>query len=114
MMNSLRLIARALLSISLLASPSIAQSAAQSPQTPYRYQRVGNSADISTKTQAGFALMGGGENQEAAFRWLCNRSSGGDFLAIGAVDTDRYNSYVSGMCKQNSVATLVIPTREAA
>lgn len=58
--------------------------------------------------------MGGGANQEAAFRWLCNRSSGGDFLAIGAVDTDQYNSYVSGMCKQNSVATLVIPSREAA
>lgn len=58
--------------------------------------------------------MGGGKDLDAAFRWLCERSGGGDFLILRATATDAYNPYVQGLCHVNSVATLVIPSRAAA
>lgn len=84
------------------------------PAHPYKYFRTGASADISTKTAPGYALMGGGKDQDAAFQWMCNKSGGGDFLVIRASGSDGYNDYIAGLCKQNSVASLVIPSREAA
>jgi cyanophycinase len=45
---------------------------------------------------------------------MCKRSNGGDFLILGAADTQEYNDYVSKLCQENSVATLVITTRDAA
>ncbi len=59
-------------------------------------------------------MMGGGDDLDEAFRWLCNKGSGGDFLILRARGDDDYNSYVNGLCKANSVATLIIPDREAA
>jgi cyanophycinase len=84
------------------------------PTPPYQYFRTGNSQDVTTKTKAGYALMGGGNDLDEAFRWLCERGGGGDFLVLRAAGKDDYNPYVSGLCKVNSVATLVIPSREAA
>lgn len=86
---------------------------AQAPAS-YRYFRIGSSTDVVTKTRAGFALMGGGKDLDAAFRWLCERSGGGDFLVLRATGTDAYNPYIQGLCHVNSVATLVIPNRAAA
>ena len=34
-------------------------------QPSYRYFKTGESADVSTKTAQGFALMGGGKDQDA-------------------------------------------------
>ncbi len=59
-------------------------------------------------------MMGGGSDLDEAFRWLCNKGDGGDFLILRARGDDDYNSYVNGLCKANSVATLVIPDRESA
>jgi cyanophycinase len=84
------------------------------PLHSYKYFKTGASADVSTKTAPGFALMGGGKDQDAAFQWMCNKSGGGDFLVVRAAGSDAYNDYIAGMCRQNSVATLVIPSREAA
>jgi cyanophycinase len=80
----------------------------------YKYFKTGNSADLSTKTVPGFALMGGGKDQDAAFQWMCKKSGSGDFLVIRASGSADYNEYIAGLCHQNSVATLVIPSREAA
>lgn len=80
----------------------------------YQYFRAGNPKDIQTKTHAGFALMGGGSDLDAAFQWMCERSGGGDFLILRARGTDAYNPYIQGLCHVNSVATLVIPDRVAA
>lgn len=88
--------------------------AGTTPAQPYKYFRTGASSDVSTKTVPGFALMGGGKDQDAAFQWMCNKSGGGDFLVIRASGGDGYNEYIAGLCRQNSVATLVIPSREAA
>ena len=83
-------------------------------ETKYQYFRAGNPQDVVTKTQFGIALMGGGKDLDDAFSWMCQKSGGGDFLVIRATGDDDYNPYIAKLCKQNSVATLVIPTREAA
>ncbi len=62
----------------------------------------------------GYALIGGGEDLDQAFTWLCQRSDGGDFLIIRASGTDAYNPYIQSLCRENSVATLIIPNRDAA
>ncbi|HXX00460.1 MAG TPA: cyanophycinase [Candidatus Acidoferrales bacterium] len=80
----------------------------------YKYFRLGNKEDVQTKPTAGVAMMGGGSDLDEAFRWLCKRGNGGDFLVLRARGDDDYNSYVNGLCKANSVATLIIPGREAA
>ena len=59
-------------------------------------------------------MMGGGKDLDEAFRWLCKKADGGDFLILRARGDDEYNSYVNGICKMNSVATLIIPDITAA
>ena len=80
----------------------------------YKYFRLGNKDDVQTKPVAGIAMMGGGSDLDEAFRWLCNKGNRGDFLILRARGDDDYNSYVNGLCKANSVATLIIPDRAAA
>jgi cyanophycinase len=59
-------------------------------------------------------MMGGGSDLDEAFRWLCAKGSGGDFLILRAHGGADYNPYVNGLCKTNSVATLIIRSRKAA
>ena len=59
-------------------------------------------------------MMGGGADLDAAFRWLCLKTNGGDFLVLRARGGDSYNAYVNGLCRLNSVATLIIPDRASA
>jgi cyanophycinase len=75
---------------------------------------LGNQTDVKADSQPGFALMGGGDDLDDAFRWLCKRSGGGDFLVLRAHGDDEYNSYIKGLCHLNSVATVIIPDRAAA
>ena len=49
-----------------------------SAQTTYQYRRIGNASDVKTKTSAGVALLGGGPDFDAAIRWMCEKSGGGD------------------------------------
>jgi cyanophycinase len=80
----------------------------------YKYIRIGQKSDVQTKPSFGIAMMGGGSDLDEAFRWLCNKGDGGDFLILRAHGDDDYNSYVNGLCKTNSVATLIIPDRQSA
>jgi cyanophycinase len=120
--SDLRIAIGAVLSLSLLALLP-AHVAAQTPTAPragkaagpgFQYWRQGNPQDLPTKTQAGFALIGGGDDLDDAFSWLCERSGGGDFLVLRARGTDAYNPYVHTLCHENSVATLLIPDRRTA
>ncbi|MBS1853262.1 MAG: cyanophycinase [Acidobacteria bacterium] len=95
-----------LLTVSVLSSLSAAK--------PYKYKRLGQKADVETQAEAGTAMMGGGSDLDEAFTWLCRKANGGDFLILRARGSDDYNAYVKGLCKLNSVATLVIPNRKAA
>lgn len=81
----------------------------------YKYIRIGQQNDLETTPSPGIAMMGGGSDLDDAFRWLCQKANGGDFLVLRARGEDDYNSYVKGLCpKLNSVATLIIPDRLAA
>ncbi len=98
----------AILLLLLLAFSSISLGSS------YHYIRLGHSEDAATTTSAGIAMMGGGNDIDEAFRWLCQKGGGGDFLVLRARGDDDYNSYVNGLCKTNSVSTLIIPDRESA
>ena len=95
------------LSIAVTGSPSFAK---------WKYFRTGNSRDSSARPRGGFALMGGGAKQEPAFRFLCERTNGGDFLILRAHTDDDYaqqvNKEVQAVCPLNSVATIVFDDRE--
>lgn len=80
----------------------------------YKYIRIGSERDITAKSVPGYALMGGGSDLGEAFRFLCEKGAGGDFLILRAAGDDDYNAYVDSLCRMNSVATLIIPSREAA
>jgi cyanophycinase len=95
-----------LLTILLFSSLAAASS--------YQYFRMGSKTDSTATPQAGTAMMGGGKDLDDAFRWLCGKGNGGDFLILRALGDDAYNSYVNDLCKPNSVATLVIPDEAAA
>ncbi|MFZ0212540.1 MAG: Type 1 glutamine amidotransferase-like domain-containing protein [Candidatus Acidiferrales bacterium] len=97
-----------------LAAVTLALSRAAASGTPYKYIRIGNPKNIRVAPHPGYALIGGGEDLDAAFQWLCQRSSGGDFLVLRASGTDAYNPYIQKLCRENSVATLIIPSRDAA
>lgn len=80
----------------------------------YKYKRLGSDLDAQTHTEPGIAMMGGGSDLDEAFRWLCGKAHGGDFLILRAHGKDDYNKYVNKVCQMNSVATLIIPNRKAA
>jgi cyanophycinase len=80
----------------------------------YKYFRIGHPDDAHTHPRFGIAMIGGGADLDQAFRWLCAKADGGDFLVLRAAGSDDYNPYVAGLCKINSVATLIIPDRAAA
>ena len=94
--------------LTLLLAASFAQAAS------FQYIRIGNKNDVQTKPTFGIAMMGGGSDLDEAFRWLCQKGNGGDFLVLRSRGSDAYNPYVNGLCKMNSVATLILPDRQAA
>jgi cyanophycinase len=83
-------------------------------QTPYQYFLTGDAADVQTPTKAGFALVGGGKDQDAVMRWFLERSGGGDVVVLRASGSDGYNAYLNGLGKVDSIESIVINTSEAA
>jgi cyanophycinase len=81
----------------LLASLAFSQSRAPTHQSFL----TGNPADAKSKPSAGFALVGGGKDVDAAFEWFVKKAAGGDVVVLRASGAD-------------SVESLVIKTPEAA
>lgn len=75
---------------------------------------IGDTSDIQTTTKGGLVIMGGGTDVDAAFKWMIDRSGGGDVVIIRATGTDAYNPYVNKLGKVNSVETLKIDSRKLA
>jgi cyanophycinase len=104
-----------LLAVTCSGSGQNAPAARPNPgATEYRYFRIGAPENVRVQPRAGYALMGGGADLDEAFRWLCDHAGGGDFLVLRAAGTDAYNPWLQKLCHLNSVATLIIPNREAA
>jgi cyanophycinase-like exopeptidase len=107
----------------------------------YIYYRYGNQSDPTTLPTPvpGLALEGGGTDIDLLYQWMAARADGvdatvsnntlelpsnaapqpGNFLVLGTLKDDAYDSYVYGLAQAdglplNSVATLDIPSTEAA
>lgn len=80
----------------------------------YSYYYTGNPADAVTAFSPGYVLMGGGSDVDEAFRWMIQRSGGGDFVVIRASGADAYNSYVASLGQVDSVETLLVNSRTGA
>src|SRR5829696_5221604 len=75
---------------------------------------IGDAADINKPVAGGIVLMGGGTDVDAAFKWMIERSGGGDVVVIRASGTNAYNPYINSLGVVNSVETLKIDSRELA
>ncbi|WP_345950719.1 cyanophycinase [Mucilaginibacter sp. PAMB04274] len=75
---------------------------------------VGDSANVDKTVTGGMVLMGGGKDVDAAFRWMIERSGGGDVVIIRATGTDAYNPYINSLGTVNSVETLKIDSKDLA
>lgn len=75
---------------------------------------VGDSSNVVKTTTGGMVLMGGGTDVDAAFRWMIDRSGGGDVVVIRADERIGYNSYIYDLGTVNSVETLLINSKEFA
>jgi cyanophycinase len=99
-----------------LALALICSSLAAADPTKWKYFRSGNAEDSPATPRAGYALMGGGAQQDPAFQFLCERTNGGDFLILRADTEDDYakkvNEEIRAICPLNSAATLVFSGRE--
>lgn len=75
---------------------------------------IGDTSNVVKPVNGGMVLMGGGTDVDAAFKWMIDRSGGGDVVILRASGTDAYNPYVNGLGSVNSVETLLINSRELA
>lgn len=75
--------------------------------------RIGSSKNVSPKTTGGISLVGGGGSVNSAFKWMINRSGGGDVVVITASGSS-YNEDLFSLGGVNSVETLNIISREMA
>ena len=83
---------------------------------PYQHFLTGDGGNAVLPKPAfpSLVLMGGGPDVDAAFKWMIQKSGGGNFVVIRATGTDAYNPYIYDMGGVRSVETLIIPSRTAA
>ena len=84
------------------------------PGRPSSIGIIGDTANVNTTTQYGMVMMGGGKDVDAAFKWMIDRSGGGDVVILRASGTDAYDPYIYGLGRVNSVETLKIDSRKLA
>lgn len=74
----------------------------------------GDAKNVEAPTKSGTALIGGGGNVISAFKWMIERSGGGDVVVITASGNDSYSKDIYAVGGINSVETLNITSREIA
>ncbi|MFZ2960284.1 MAG: cyanophycinase [Candidatus Ozemobacteraceae bacterium] len=93
----------------LVLSPLSAQSLKS-----FDYTFAGSAEDSIRPPQSGIALMGGGKDQDDAFKWLIKQASYSDILVLRASGDGAYNPYILGLGPVNSVQTIVFNSPDAA
>jgi cyanophycinase len=92
------------------------------PPTPPpdpNFYTVGNAADVSPATVPGLALVGGGGRRNEAYRWLLQRSGGGDFVFLTTTDysdqeDDQFFADMQQLGAVDSITTLTVNSRAMA
>jgi cyanophycinase len=100
--------------ISVQEVPDAKKQANAVPSVTASLGITGDAADVTTVTEGGTVLMGGGTDVDAAIQWMIQRSGGGDFVVLRATGTNGYNSYIYGLGTVNSVETILIDSRTGA
>jgi len=80
----------------------------------YEYYLTGNAADVHPPTSGGLLMAGGGKDADEAFRWLIQKSGGGDIVILRASGSDGYNQYIRNLGSADSVESIVTKSRAAA
>ena len=75
---------------------------------------AGDTTDVQTTTKGGVVLIGGGGNVPSAFRWMIERSGGGNAVVITASGNAGYHAEIFALGGLKSVETLNITSREQA
>lgn len=88
------------------------QAAADGPG--YKHYLVGNPADVVRKTAGLIVMQGGGDDVDENYIRMGAKGGGGDFVVLRASGDAEYNDYIFGLCRCDSVATIVMTSREAA
>jgi cyanophycinase-like exopeptidase len=88
------------------------------PLDPHFYT-AGNTSDVSPATVPGLALVGGGGRCNEAYRWLIQRSGGGDFVFLTTTDySDQDDNQFFVDMRQlgavDSITTLTVNSRAMA
>ncbi|MBS1605232.1 MAG: isoaspartyl peptidase/L-asparaginase [Bacteroidetes bacterium] len=75
---------------------------------------TGDTTDVVTPTRGGVALIGGGGDVPGAFKWMIERSGGGNVVVLRASGDYLYNKTIDSLGKVHSVETLLIDSRAMA
>lgn len=112
---ALSLLTWLLLSLPLTrGAKAVSQTHPPSPNCNLPVYHTGKT-DMESPSSYGLLLMGGGTDVDDAFRWMIQRSGGGDLVVLRSEGADGYNDYLyRELGGLNSVTTLVIQSREQA
>ena len=108
-----RLAALALAAAAVLGGCTTAEPPARSGNG-YRYYVTGNPADVERPTRGLWVAQGGGDDVDENYRRMGEFGGGGDFVVLRASGADDYNDYIFGLCRCDSVETIVFRNRAAA
>ena len=97
----------------LIGGPAVA-AADGAHATTFRHYLTGNAADVVRPTSGLIVLQGGGDDVEENYVRMGARAGGGDFVVLRATGDDDYQAFIFGLCRCDSVETLVVDSREAA
>ncbi len=95
-----------------LASTS-ATAAAPKAKPTYTYSVIGDPLDSTAASTPGLALMGGGTDVDAAFKFMADHAVGGDMVILSTTKHN-YGNYINRLGSFNSVASLIVPDVAAA
>ena len=93
---------------------ALAVCASAQPRTSFTYYLSGSAADVRPATRPGFLLAGGGTDNVEAFRWLLERSGGGDLLILRASGSDAYHPFSAELAPLDSAETIIFRSAAAA
>lgn len=103
--------------LSLITSVALYSSLTAQTIIPGRIASIGftgDTSDVVTPTRGGVALIGGGGDVPGAFKWMIDRSGGGNVVVLRASSNYLYNETINSLGKVHSVETLLIDSREMA
>jgi cyanophycinase-like exopeptidase len=103
-----RRIARTVAAAAAAAAVVACSTATPAKRGPgYRYYVSGNPADVIRQTRGLWVAQGGGDDVDQNYVRMGEYGGGGDFVVLRASGADDYNDYIYGLCRCDSVETLV-------